>query len=35
MGIDYDSVIDHPLREVWDWHTRPGACAVWSRRSSR
>lgn len=25
MGIDYDSVIDHPLREVWDWHTRPGA----------
>ncbi|MCV7149880.1 TIGR01777 family oxidoreductase [Mycolicibacterium pyrenivorans] len=25
MGIDYDSVIDHPLDEVWGWHARPGA----------
>lgn len=25
MGIEYDSVVDHPLRDVWDWHTRPGA----------
>lgn len=25
MGIEYDSVVEHPLREVWDWHTRPGA----------
>ena len=25
MGIEYESVIDHPRDEVWDWHTRPGA----------
>ncbi|HEY9264670.1 MAG TPA: TIGR01777 family oxidoreductase [Mycobacterium sp.] len=25
MGIDYDSVIDHRLDEVWAWHERPGA----------
>lgn len=25
VGIDYDSVIDHPLDEVFAWHTRPGA----------
>ncbi len=25
MGIDYDSVVEHPLRDVWEWHTRPGA----------
>ena len=25
MGIEYDSVVDHPLHDVWDWHTRPGA----------
>lgn len=25
MGIDYESVIDHPRDEVWDWHARPGA----------
>lgn len=25
MGIEYDSVLEHPLRDVWDWHTRPGA----------
>lgn len=25
MGIEYDSVVDHPLAEVFEWHTRPGA----------
>jgi len=25
MGIEYDSVVDHPREQVWDWHTRPGA----------
>jgi uncharacterized protein (TIGR01777 family) len=25
MGIEYASVVDHPLDEVWAWHTRPGA----------
>ena len=25
MGIEYESVIDHPLAEVFAWHTRPGA----------
>lgn len=25
MGIDYESVVDHPLDEVFAWHTRPGA----------
>ncbi|AQT82742.1 TIGR01777 family protein [Mycolicibacterium litorale] len=25
MGIEYASVVDHPLDEVFDWHTRPGA----------
>ncbi|CAA0131271.1 Epimerase family protein [Mycolicibacterium vanbaalenii] len=25
MGIEYDSVIDHPRDEVWQWHARPGA----------
>jgi uncharacterized protein (TIGR01777 family) len=25
MGIEYDSVVDHPLDEVFAWHTRPGA----------
>ena len=25
MGIDYESVIDHPRDEVWRWHERPGA----------
>ena len=25
MGIEYASVVDHPLETVWDWHTRPGA----------
>ena len=25
MGIDYESVIDHPRDEVWGWHERPGA----------
>jgi uncharacterized protein len=25
MGIEYASVVNHPLDEVWDWHTRPGA----------
>ncbi|VEG56209.1 TIGR01777 family protein [Mycolicibacterium aurum] len=25
MGIEYDSVVDHPRDEVWTWFTRPGA----------
>lgn len=25
MGIEYHSVLDHPLDVVFDWHTRPGA----------
>ena len=25
MGIEYASVVNHPLDEVWAWHTRPGA----------
>jgi uncharacterized protein len=25
MGIEYESVVDHPLAEVFAWHTRPGA----------
>ncbi|WP_102142703.1 TIGR01777 family oxidoreductase [Mycobacterium hubeiense] len=25
MGIEHQSVVDHPLAEVFDWHTRPGA----------
>ena len=25
MGIEYASVVDHPLDEVFAWHTRPGA----------
>jgi uncharacterized protein (TIGR01777 family) len=25
MGIEYESVIEHPLDEVFAWHTRPGA----------
>ena len=25
MGIEYESVVDHPLGEVFAWHTRPGA----------
>ncbi len=25
MGIEYASVVGHPLQTVWDWHTRPGA----------
>ncbi len=25
MGIEYESVVDHPLSEVWAWHARPGA----------
>ena len=25
MGIEYESVVDHPLDEVFAWHTRPGA----------
>jgi uncharacterized protein len=27
MGIEYESVVDHPLAEVFAWHTRPGAMA--------
>ena len=25
MGIEYESVVEHPLAEVFAWHTRPGA----------
>ncbi len=25
MGIEYESVVDHPRSEVWEWFTRPGA----------
>ncbi len=25
MGLVYSSVIDAPIYEVFDWHTRPGA----------
>ncbi len=25
MGIEYESVVDHPIAEVFAWHTRPGA----------
>jgi ligand-binding SRPBCC domain-containing protein len=25
MGIRYASVVDHPIGEVFAWHTRPGA----------
>lgn len=25
MGIQFESVIDHPPSEVWDWHARAGA----------
>jgi uncharacterized protein (TIGR01777 family) len=25
MGIELETVVDHPLSEVFEWHTRPGA----------
>ncbi|MDT5016750.1 MAG: uncharacterized protein QOD39_2910, partial [Mycobacterium sp.] len=25
MGIEHESVVDHPLTEVFSWHTRRGA----------
>jgi uncharacterized protein len=25
MGIEYESVVDHPIADVFAWHTRPGA----------
>lgn len=25
MGIEYESIVDHPRREVWEWFSRPGA----------
>jgi uncharacterized protein (TIGR01777 family) len=25
VSIEYESVVEHPLREVFDWHTRQGA----------
>lgn len=25
MGIEHESIVDHPLDEVFAWHTRPGA----------
>lgn len=25
MGIEFESVVDHPRDDVWQWHTRPGA----------
>lgn len=27
MGLDYSSVVDAPIAEVFDWHARPGAFA--------
>jgi len=27
MGIEYSSVVDAPIYDVFDWHTRPGAFA--------
>ena len=44
MGIEYASIVDHPIDEVWAWHTRPGAMRRlvppwqpmrWSRRPNR
>ena len=28
VGIDYESIVDHPLDEVFAWHTRPGRHAA-------
>ena len=25
MGIEYASTVEHPIDQVWAWHTRPGA----------
>ena len=25
MGIEYESVVEHPIAEVFAWHSRPGA----------
>lgn len=25
MGIEFESIVDHPIDEVFAWHTRPGA----------
>src|SRR5437879_2004603 len=25
MGIEYESVVQHPIAEVFAWHSRPGA----------
>ena len=25
MGIEFESIVDHPLGEVFAWHTRAGA----------
>ncbi len=25
MSIEYQSTVDHPVGNVWDWHARPGA----------
>ncbi|WP_370499632.1 TIGR01777 family oxidoreductase [Mycolicibacterium sp. jd] len=25
MGIEYESVVEHPRDDVWQWHARPGA----------
>ena len=25
VGIEYASIVDHPIDEVFAWHTRPGA----------
>jgi hypothetical protein len=27
MGLEYSSVIDAPIYDVFDWHARPGAFA--------
>ena len=28
MGIEYESIVDHPLGEVFAWHTRAGAMTL-------
>ncbi|UXA16214.1 TIGR01777 family oxidoreductase [Mycobacterium sp. SMC-4] len=25
MGIEFESIVEHPRGQVWDWHSRPGA----------
>jgi hypothetical protein len=35
MGIEFESIVDHPLGEVFAWHTRRVPCPGWFRRGSR